>query len=88
MRHMRPPPPLPAGDTVEVQGPCGGFEYRANTVDHLALLASGAGVTPALQLIRSIMADAADRTQVTVLCFAETVDDILLKDELDRYQGQ
>ncbi|KAF0298302.1 NADH-cytochrome b5 reductase 1 [Amphibalanus amphitrite] len=78
---------LKPGDTVEVQGPCGGFEYRANTVDHLALLASGAGVTPALQLIRTVMADPEDSTQVTLLCFAETVDDILLKDELDRYQA-
>ena len=71
-----------------MQGPCGGFEYRPNTVDHLTLLASGAGVTPCLQLIRSVMADPSDKTQIRLLYYSDTVDDILLREELDRYQGQ
>ncbi|XP_037085486.1 probable acyl-CoA dehydrogenase YngJ [Pollicipes pollicipes] len=34
---------LEPGDSIEVMGPCGGFEYHANTTDHLTLMASGAG---------------------------------------------
>ena len=56
-------------------------------MDHLTLLASGAGVTPCLQLIRSVMADPADKTQIRLLYYSDTVEDILLREELDRYQG-
>jgi len=78
---------LQPGATVEMQGPCGGFEYRPNTIDHLTLIASGAGVTPGLQLIRTVMADPADNTQVTLIYYSETISDVLLKDELDRYEA-
>ncbi|KAG7160971.1 NADH-cytochrome b5 reductase 1-like 2 [Homarus americanus] len=76
---------LQPGDKVEFQGPCGGFEYVASQLDELILLASGGGVTPALQLIRSLVNSPADPTRFTLLYFSDTYEDILYRSELDGY---
>ncbi|XP_066960938.1 uncharacterized protein [Macrobrachium rosenbergii] len=76
------------GDTVMVQGPCGGFEYEPNKLDQLTLLASGGGITPGLQLIRSIMKDPKDKTKIKLLYHSETLEDLLFKKELDQFAAQ
>ncbi|KAF0308155.1 NADH-cytochrome b5 reductase 1 [Amphibalanus amphitrite] len=70
------------GDTIAARGPCGGFEYRPGCLEHLVLLASGAGVTPCVQLVRSVAADRADTTRVTLLYHAERRDELLFETEL------
>ncbi|XP_042236428.1 uncharacterized protein LOC121875790 [Homarus americanus] len=79
---------LQPGDKVEFQGPCGGFEYVASQLDELILLASGGGVTPALQLIRSLVNSPADPTRFTLLYFSDTYEDILYRSELDGYASK
>ncbi|XP_042866548.1 inducible nitrate reductase [NADH] 1-like isoform X2 [Penaeus japonicus] len=76
---------LKPGDQLDFQGPCGGLEYEANQLTALTVLASGAGVTPGLQLVRCVAQEPQDKTNITLLYFAETVDDFLYKEELDRY---
>ena len=76
-----------SGDKVDFRGPCGGFEYHEKKLNHLTLLASGGGITPGLQLIRCILSNPDDNTNITLIYFSETYDDILYKNELDNYAG-
>nr|XP_027222737.1 plasma membrane-associated coenzyme Q6 reductase PGA3-like [Penaeus vannamei] len=76
---------LKPGDQIDFQGPCGGLEYEANTLTDLTVLASGAGVTPGLQLVRCVAQLPEDETRITLLYFSETVDEFLCREELDRY---
>ncbi|XP_069999966.1 uncharacterized protein [Penaeus vannamei] len=76
---------LKSGDQIDFQGPCGGLEYEANTLTDLTVLASGAGVTPGLQLVRCVAQLPEDETRITLLYFSETVDEFLCREELDRY---
>ncbi|CAH1791595.1 unnamed protein product [Owenia fusiformis] len=73
------------GDSVKVKGPCGGLEYKPNKLDRITLITSGIGVTPALQIIRSIMANPDDKTKVTLISYADEEPELLYKDELDGY---
>lgn len=76
------------GDFVEFRGPCGGFEYTANSVKHLSLVASGSGATPCIQLVRDIMADPGDQTSVSMLYYADDKSDLMFKSELDDYAAR
>lgn len=76
------------GDLVEFRGPCGGFEYTANSVKHLSLVASGSGATPCIQLVRDIMADPRDQTSISLLYYAEDEQDLMFKSELDNYAAR
>ena len=78
----------PAGASVMMKAPCGGFEYIPNSINHLSLLASGGGVTPVVQLLRDIIKNPDDKTRVSLLYYAETEADFLFKDELDTYVSQ
>lgn len=71
------------GEKVEFQGPCGGLEYEPNQLEELTVLASGGGVTPGLQLLRCVSQNPADNTRVTLLYYADTIQDILHREELD-----
>ncbi|XP_045595176.2 uncharacterized protein [Procambarus clarkii] len=79
---------LKPGDQVEFQGPCGGFEYQSSELDELTVLASGGGVTPAMQLIRCIMRDSTDKTNITLIYFSENYNEILYREELDQYAAR
>lgn len=48
------------------------------------MIAGGTGITPMLQLIRSIVKDPQDKTKVSLLYANQTEKDILLRDELDQ----
>ena len=47
------------------------------------MLAGGSGVTPMVQLVRAILADPRDRTEIRLIVANKTRGDIMLKDELD-----
>lgn len=49
----------------------------------MVMLAGGTGITPMLQLIRAIIKDPTDETQMSLLYANQTEEDILLRDELD-----
>ena len=69
-----------------MKGPCGGFEYKANKVEHLTLVSSGVGATPVVQILRDIMADPNDKTNVSYLNYSETAQDILFYNEIVGYE--
>ncbi|EZA53480.1 hypothetical protein DMN91_000929 [Ooceraea biroi] len=87
------------GDTIDFRGPSGRLVYKGNgkiaikllrkeppveyNVKKMIMLAGGTGITPMLQLIRAIVKDPTDETQVSLLYANQTEKDILLRDELD-----
>lgn len=90
---------LKIGDTIDVRGPSGLLEYvgrgqfaiksdkksPANVVaaKKVNMIAGGTGITPMLQLVKEVVRDEADTTQLALLFANQTEADILLRDELD-----
>ncbi|CAD1471157.1 unnamed protein product, partial [Heterotrigona itama] len=90
---------LKIGDTVDFRGPSGRLVYKGHgkfcikilrksppveyNIKKIVMLAGGTGITPMLQLIRAILKDSTDETQVSLLYANQTEKDILLRDELD-----
>jgi len=86
---------LKIGDTIEVKGPIGHYTYlgrgkflenkNERTCKKIGLICGGTGITPAYQVIREILKDKEDPTQVMLLYANQTPDDILLREELDKW---
>ncbi|KAJ2334795.1 hypothetical protein GGI00_001680 [Coemansia sp. RSA 2681] len=76
---------LKPGDTVEVWGPLPFIDYCPGSFTNVGLIAGGSGITPCLQLARSIVENPDDHTKVTLLFANKTAEDIILKDELDAF---
>ncbi|RFU81764.1 nitrate reductase [Trichoderma arundinaceum] len=76
---------LQVGQTIRVRGPKGAFVYTPNMVRHFGMVAGGTGITPMLQVIRAIVRGraAGDKTEVDLIFANVTVQDILLKEDLD-----
>ncbi|CCH41574.1 NADH-cytochrome b5 reductase 1 [Wickerhamomyces ciferrii] len=74
---------LSIGDSIDVRGPKGFFEYVPNQVTHFGMVAGGTGITPMYQIINAIINNPADKTQVQLIYGNQTEADILLKKELD-----
>ncbi|XP_059191469.1 NADH-cytochrome b5 reductase 2 [Centropristis striata] len=87
------------GDTIDFRGPNGLLVYEGNgqfsirpdkksapkvrRFKHVAMIAGGTGITPMLQLIRSITADSSDNTKCSLIFANQTEKDILLREELE-----
>lgn len=85
------------GETIDVQGPKGRFEYlgkgqyqvkvgkewKPRSVRRIGMIAGGTGITPMLQVVRAILKDKSDTTQVSLLFANQTEADILLRQELE-----
>ncbi|XP_045459547.1 NADH-cytochrome b5 reductase 3-like isoform X2 [Melitaea cinxia] len=92
------------GETIDVRGPSGRLQYAGNglflikklrkdppikvPVTKLNMIAGGTGITPMLQLIRQICKDASDSTEMRLIFANQTEQDILLRDELEKYQSE
>lgn len=76
------------GDTIDIRGPKGGMKYSHEYSEHIGMVAGGSGITPVFQIIRAICEDNSDNTRATLLYANNTVEDILLRDELDAYAQQ
>ncbi|XP_037538572.1 NADH-cytochrome b5 reductase 2 [Nematolebias whitei] len=90
------------GDTMDFRGPNGlliykgngAFSIRANKktepkvqkFKHVGMIAGGTGITPMLQLVRSITSDPADSTKCSLIFANQTEKDILLREELEEVQ--
>ena len=89
---------LKIGDTIDVKGPIGRFEYRGKgefrlkagassvttrRVKRMGLIAGGTGITPMLQIIRAVLKDKEDRTEMWLLFANQTEADILMRAELE-----
>ncbi|OAQ31672.1 NADH-cytochrome b5 reductase 1 [Linnemannia elongata AG-77] len=74
---------LSIGDTVNVRGPKGQFNYTPNMCRAIGMIAGGTGITPMLQIIRAIVKNPEDKTLVNFIFANVNEEDILLKAELD-----
>eukprot|EP00004_Rigifila_ramosa_P022046 TRINITY_DN5959_c0_g1_i1.p1 TRINITY_DN5959_c0_g1~~TRINITY_DN5959_c0_g1_i1.p1 ORF type:complete len:693 (+),score=171.73 TRINITY_DN5959_c0_g1_i1:100-2079(+) len=79
---------LKVGEFVGFKGPEGNFRYHANMAKKIGLITGGAGITPMLRIIQTVVNDDDDDTQMTLLYSNLTEDDILLKDRLDSLAEQ
>lgn len=87
------------GDTIDFRGPNGLLVYKGNgqfairpdkksepkvrKFKHVGMIAGGTGITPMLQLIRSISSDSTDNTKCSLIFANQTEKDILLREELE-----
>jgi cytochrome-b5 reductase len=71
------------GDALHIRGPKGNFKYSAGIAKRIGMIAGGTGITPMLQVIRAIVDNPADLTEVSLVYANVTFEDILLKDEID-----
>lgn len=76
---------LNVGDEVEFRGPKGAMKYHKDLCKHIGMIAGGTGITPMYQLIRAICEDPEDHTKVFLLYANQTVDDILMHEELENF---
>ncbi|KAG2142479.1 hypothetical protein DEU56DRAFT_972043 [Suillus clintonianus] len=84
---------LHLGDSVELKGPLGSFIWDGpstalwkgirNTVKEVGMICGGSGITPILQVLRSILQNAESETRVWVISANKTEQDILCREELD-----
>jgi len=74
---------LKAGDSVEVKGPFPKLPYTANMKKDIGMVAGGSGVTPMLQVIKEILKNPADKTNVTLVFCNQTPMDILVRKDID-----
>eukprot|EP00808_Paulinella_micropora_P012558 g47086.t1 len=74
---------LEVGDCVSFKGPVRTVAYRPNQYACLCLIAGGTGITPMYQLLRTVLHDPADQTEIRLLYANRSVQDILLKNEID-----
>jgi len=74
---------LKPGDSVDVKGPFPKLAYTANMKKRIGMVAGGSGITPMLQVIKEIMANKDDKTEVTLVFANQTPADILLRKELN-----
>lgn len=87
---------LPVGHFVEFKGPIGKFEYlgagrcsvngRERRVGRFVMICGGSGVTPIFQVFRAVMQDRDDGTRCVVLNGNRLVEDILCREEIERYR--
>ena len=88
---------LPLGHFIDIKGPIGKFEYLGHGhcsvqgssaprhVKHFVMICGGSGITPIYQVFRAIMQDRSDTTKCTLLDGNRLVEDILCKEDLDRF---
>lgn len=74
---------LKIGQTVLMKGPKGKFSYAPNMKRAIGMLAGGTGITPMYQVAQAILKNKQDLTQVSLVFGNLTVEDILLRSELD-----
>jgi cytochrome-b5 reductase len=79
-RHIQS---LKPGDNLEMKGPFKKIEYRANMKKKIGMIAGGTGVTPMLQIMREVLSNPEDHTEISLVFANVTESDILLRAELD-----
>ncbi|KAG8072565.1 hypothetical protein GUJ93_ZPchr0006g43679 [Zizania palustris] len=87
---------LPLGATIDIKGPIGHIEYAGRGAfmvngerrfaRRLAMVAGGTGITPVYQVIQAVLRDQPDDdTEMHLVYGNRTVDDMLLREEIDRW---
>lgn len=76
---------LQVGDKVLFRGPKGAMKYQKGLCQRIGMIAGGTGITPMYQLIRAICEDETDTTEISLVYANRTEEDILLREELERF---
>ncbi|KAH7359842.1 hypothetical protein BKA66DRAFT_573950 [Pyrenochaeta sp. MPI-SDFR-AT-0127] len=86
---------IPIGHWVDFKGPIGKFEYlgqglcaingKERRVTRFFMICGGSGITPIFQVLRAVMQDKEDSTHCTVLNGNRLVEDILCREDLDKF---
>ncbi|XP_026765102.1 NADH-cytochrome b5 reductase 2 isoform X1 [Galleria mellonella] len=95
---------LKLGETIDVRGPSGRLQYAGKgtflikklrkdpplkiVTKKLNMIAGGTGIAPMLQLIRHICQEPNDNTELRLLFANQSEQDILLRNELEKYQRE
>ncbi|KAI4870144.1 NADH-cytochrome b5 reductase [Hypoxylon rubiginosum] len=77
---------LKPGDSLRFVTRLPGYKWEPNKHSEIMLIAGGAGITPAYQLLRGILQNPDDHTKVTLVFGVNTDADLLLRQELDEYE--
>ena len=75
---------MKVGDKLDFKGPILKRAYKPNEYEHIGMIAGGTGITPMLQVIDEIIENPADKTKVSLIFANQSVNDILLKEQLDK----
>lgn len=87
---------LNVGDIIDICGPVGLLTYHGSGVfsygtkmyppkKRVGMIAGGTGITPMLQVIKAVLGNRNDKTELVLLFANQTEDDILLRDCLEEY---
>ena len=84
---------MQVGDTIDVKGPVGHFEYKGKgvvslhgqeqTIKRIGLLAGGTGITPTYQVLMAIAKDPEDTTEAHLIFANKSPADVFLREELE-----
>ena len=74
---------LHVGDKIEVKGPFPKLAIKPNMKKYIGMLCGGTGITPMLQVIKELLKNPEDTTELSLVFANDTEDDILLKSTLD-----
>ncbi|EPS36319.1 hypothetical protein H072_10187 [Dactylellina haptotyla CBS 200.50] len=88
---------LSIGQDIEIKGPIGKLEYLGKgrvtvsgierKVKSFCMICAGSGITPIFQVLRAVMQDPEDDTKCVVFDGNRLEEDILCKEDLDRYEA-
>ncbi|KAJ1995367.1 NADH-cytochrome b5 reductase [Coemansia spiralis] len=76
------------GDMIDVRGPRGAFIYTPNMARSIGMIAGGTGITPMYQIVQHILNNPEDKTHVSILFANVNEDDILLREELEKWAAE
>ncbi|KAG1138632.1 hypothetical protein G6F37_010330 [Rhizopus arrhizus] len=75
------------GDTLEFKGPIPKYDWEKDQKTNVGMIAGGTGITPMLQVIHRVFHEKSTdkKTKITLLFANVSENDILMKEELDKY---
>lgn len=79
---------LKVGDTADWSMVPPAFMYKPGMYDNLYMIAGGVGITPMLQMIRTVLSNPKDKTKMKLLFCNKTEQDILLREELEKIAAE
>ncbi len=75
------------GEEITIQGPTPGGHFEEGMAKRIGMVAGGAGVTPFITIVRTANRRNWD-VDMTLLFANRSIDDIILKDEFDKYADE
>lgn len=76
------------GESIDIRGPKGFFEYTPNMHKKLGMVAGGTGIAPMYQVLTAILDNPKDKTHIHLLYANVSSNDILLRAELEDLEAK